>query len=141
MIKQPSRPSLSLSALTRRDRWRIGLALITLLGVAAALFLQSLHAARTSRAQDDALRQGWLQRGTLSSNAVDVNAVLARYAIRQGSNSASGAASNGAMNWKAASPAEARMSLLALDAAGVKLTSVKLARDGAGFAINAERAP
>lgn len=131
-MKRLGTPALSLATLTRRDRWRIALVAVIVLSVAIALALQTMLATRATRDNDLAMRQGWSQRDAVNSATVDSSAVVARYGIRQGGT---------ALSWKVASPAEARTSLLALDAAGVRLAAVKLTRDGNGFVVSAELAP
>ena len=51
------------------------------------------------------------------------------------------AAANSEMNWQVASVSELRASLIAFDLAQIRLSQVKITRNGAGFVVAAERTP
>lgn len=107
---------------------------ITAVAVIVALALLSAHERARVQAHDAAMQNAWQATTPTTAPPLTREALLARFAVRQ-------ASATGDLSWQVASLAELRASLLAFDLAQIRLTQVKVARNGAGFAVTAERAP
>lgn len=127
-------PPLSLSALPPHVIRRCVYAAITVIAIIATLLLLSARERRLVSASDAGVQAAWQSATPLAGAALTREALLTRFAIKQGS-------ANGDLSWQTASLAELRASLLAFDLAQIRLTQVKVTRSGAGFMVTAERAP
>lgn len=130
-------------AAARRLLWLLAsLALVAL----SVLLLQASER-RQTQAIELATRNAWRtsQSGAVAGNAATSptpDAVIARFAMRSDSRSVNAGGGGGApLAWQVASPGDLRSSLAALSASGVRLAQVNVTRNGAGFAVTAERAP
>lgn len=129
-------------AAARRLLWLLAsLALVAL----SVLLLQASER-RQTQAIDLATRNAWRthQSGAGAGNAATSptpDAVIARFAMRSDTRSGSAGSGGAPLTWQVASAADLRSSLAALSASGVRLAQVNVTRNGAGFAVTAERAP
>ena len=116
---------------------RIAWAAVTMLTIAAALWLQHAADRRAALAQEAAVRSAW-QTSQSPAAAVPLASVSTRFAIRPSGTSAGGSE----LIWQAGSAGELLASLRALDGTDARLAQVKVTRNGsAGFAVTAERSP
>jgi hypothetical protein len=104
--------------------------------IAATATLTALHDRASARVQEAATAQAWKTFSATPANSASPSSAAAAYS-RFNVNTAA----NADLNWQAASAADLRASLRALDDAQVKLTQVKITRSGGNFVVNAERAP
>jgi cytochrome bd-type quinol oxidase subunit 2 len=111
---------------------RILYVLVTTACIAATLMLVSAHDRAAARAREAATRAAW-QTAPPVATLVAPEAVYSRFGIK--------AVANADLSWQAASAGDLRAGLHALDAAQVKLSNVKVVRNGSAFNVNAERAP
>ncbi len=116
---------------------RIAWAAVTMLTIAAALWLQHAADRRAALAQEAAVRSAW-QTSQSPAAAVPLASVSTRFAIRPSGTSAGGSE----LIWQAGSAGELLASLRALDGTDARLAQVKVTRNGsAGFSVVAERSP
>ena len=121
--------TIDADALLLRRLLYVGVILVCIVATFVLLLAQD-RAAATAR--DAAVRAAWLSGAVPAAGLATPDAVYSRFNIK--------AVANADMTWHAASMADVRASLRALELAQVKLTQVKLARSGAGFTVSAERA-
>ena len=127
-------PQLTLNSLPSHVIRRCAYAAVTVIAIIATLLLQSARERSLERAHDARIQAVWQTATPLAGPALTREALLARFAIKQGG-------TTGDLSWQAASLAELRASLLAFDLAQIRLTQVKVTRSGAAFVVTAERAP
>jgi len=127
-------PPLSLKSIPSHIFRRCAYAGITVLAVIITLVMLSARERAVVRVQDTAMQAAWQSATAPVGPPLTREALLARFAIRQGG-------ATGDLNWQAASLAELRASLLAFDLAQLRLTQVKVTRSGTGFVVTAELAP
>lgn len=105
---------------------------VLIVSVLATFFLVRAQTQREANLHDAAIRLAW------QSDAAQVAGSMTEVAVRARFNIVGGGTS-GDLTWQVANGAELRASLLALDAAAIKLREVKIARRGAGFTVSAEQ--
>ena len=132
-------PNNPLSHLSKR---RLVYSAVIAVALISALFLVTLRAQALTRANDAATQATWRSANGVSTprSARSAEAVFARFNIRRNAATASNGSAD-ELVWQAASSAELRASLVALDAAKVNVRQVKITRSGTAFSVNAERAP
>lgn len=119
---------------------RLAYSAVIAVALVAALLFITLRGHAWVRAQDAATRAAWRSAPAhaASTPAMSADAVFARFNIRRQNAPVGG---TDALTWQAANGTELRHSLLALEAANVTLSPVKITRSGASFTVTAERAP
>jgi hypothetical protein len=130
---KPSLAHMSFKSMPSHMVRRMAYAAITVVAVLLTLLLLSARDRNLARAQDAAVQAAWQSAAPPAGLPLSREAVLARFGVRQ-----PGAAAD--LNWQAATMTELRASLLAFDLAQIRLTQVKITRNGAGFVVTAERA-
>ena len=110
---------------------------LTMLAIAAALWLQHAADRRLALAHDAAVRSAW-QTSPPPSTMLPLASVSARFAIRSSGTNAGG----NDLAWQAGNAGELLASMRALDGTDLRLVQIKVTRNGsAGFAVTAERSP
>lgn len=130
------------NALSPLSKRRLAYSTVIPVALVSAVFLVTLRAQALTRANDAATQATWRSAAGVSTpgSAPSAEAVFARFNIRRNAATASNGSAD-ELVWQAASSAELRASLLALDAAKVNVRQVKITRSGTAFSVNAERAP
>jgi hypothetical protein len=137
---QAMRPAKSpASSIDRRTLLRLALTLITLLAVAAAIFLA--HSSHVTREQtrEATMTRGWksARPAVAATNAKpSIDAVMAQWSMRR--DTVSGQAS---LVWTVSDSRDVQASLLALDAAQIRAQRIEIRKRESGFAVSAELAP
>ncbi len=113
---------------------RLAYGTIAIIAVVVTFVLLAARDRALVRAQDAAVLSSWQTAQPLAGVPLTPEALYARFGIKQ-------AGANSEMNWQVASINELRTSLIAFDLAQIRLSQVKITRNGAGFVVAAERTP